>query len=363
MGKSDMASTRSSFFIFRNRIPSYFMTVSALSAANQLAEIQGSAQQKNVLFFWASWHEPSKLGGPMQSVFAALAQKFPAIQFASVEAEALTELSEKYEVSVVPTFICCVGNRLVEKMEGTNPAEINSAVKRLAASDTETFAGAASSSADSSKDTLIQRLQRLISTAPVMLFMKGSPCQPRCGFSRKIVEILQTNAVPFASFDILTDEEVRAGLKEYSDWPTFPQLYVNGTLAGGLDILQEMAAAGNLKEQLGVQNLSLPPAPPTLQERLKQLVNQEQVMLFMKGKPEQPQCGFSRSIVQLLQQEEIKFGSFNILSDEEVRAGLKEYSDWPTFPQLYVNGSLVGGLDIVKEMADGGDLKGQLGLV
>jgi Grx4 family monothiol glutaredoxin len=334
-----------------------------LEAASQLADVQASAQQKNVLLFWASWHEPSKMGGPMHSVFAALAQKFPAIQFASVEAEGLTEVSERFEVSVVPTFICCVGNRVIEKVEGINPAEINSAVKRLASLDAEGLAGAASSSIGSSKDALTQRLQRLIGTAPVMLFMKGNPSQPRCGFSRKIVEILQTNAVPFASFDILTDEEVRAGLKEYSDWPTYPQLYVNGVLTGGLDILQEMAAAGNLKEQLGVQNLSLPPVPPTLQERLKQLVNQEQVMLFMKGKPEQPQCGFSRSIVQLLQQEEIKFGSFNILSDDEVRSGLKEFSDWPTYPQLYVNGSLVGGLDIVKEMAESGNLKAQLGLV
>jgi Grx4 family monothiol glutaredoxin len=85
-----------------------------------------------------------------------------------------------------------------------------------------------------------------------MLFMKGDPSTPKCGFSRSIVEILQTSNVQFESFDILSDEDVRASLKTYSDWPTYPQLYVNGALVGGLDIVKEMAAGGNLLQQLGL---------------------------------------------------------------------------------------------------------------
>lgn len=87
--------------------------------------------------------------------------------------------------------------------------------------------------------------------APVMLFMKGSPAAPRCGFSRQITEILSENNVPYASFDILTNESVREALKKYSDWPTYPQLYVSGELIGGLDILKEIASSGNLASQLG----------------------------------------------------------------------------------------------------------------
>ena len=85
-----------------------------------------------------------------------------------------------------------------------------------------------------------------------MLFMKGSPSIPKCGFSRQIVELLQSEEIPFASFDILTDEEVRAGLKTYSDWPTYPQLYVKGVLIGGLDIIKDMKSNSNLKEQLHI---------------------------------------------------------------------------------------------------------------
>mmetsp|Transcript_880 Transcript_880/g.1950 ORF Transcript_880/g.1950 Transcript_880/m.1950 type:complete len:86 (-) Transcript_880:1361-1618(-) len=77
----------------------------------------------------------------------------------------------------------------------------------------------------------------------------------------------------------------------------------------------------------------------------------------MKGIPSAPRCGFSRQIVEILDSFGVSYDAFNILEDEEVRQGLKEFSDWPTFPQLYVEGDLVGGLDIVKEMEESGDLK------
>ena len=83
-------------------------------------------------------------------------------------------------------------------------------------------------------------------------------------------------------------------------------------------------------------------------------------MLFMKGSPDAPRCGFSRRIVALLRERGVAFGSFDILQDEAVRQGLKVLNDWPTFPQLVVKGEFVGGLDIVAEMADNGELEEML---
>jgi Grx4 family monothiol glutaredoxin len=80
--------------------------------------------------------------------------------------------------------------------------------------------------------------------------MQGTPEEPRCGFSRKVVEALQRNGAPFSTFDILTDEDVRQDLKEYSEWPTFPQLYADGELVGGCDIVLEMDQDGSLKTTL-----------------------------------------------------------------------------------------------------------------
>lgn len=191
--------------------------------------------------------------------------------------------------------------------------------------------------------------------------MKGTPEAPRCGFSRKIVDTLKENDIPFASFDILVDEDIRQGLKLLSDWPTYPQYYVNSDLIGGLDILKDMAAQGDLKAQLGLDKLQPIRAPAPLENRLKELVGRAPVMIFIKGSPDAPQCGFSRSLVSILDAEKITYDYFNILSDDEVREGLKTFSDWPTYPQLYVSGSLIGGLDIIKEMQQGGSLASQFG--
>lgn len=80
-----------------------------------------------------------------------------------------------------------------------------------------------------------------MSSAPVLLFMKGTPQDPKCGFSKKTVKLLRDHQIAFSSFDILSDDQVRQGLKKFSNWPTYPQLYVKGKLVGGLDILNEMA--------------------------------------------------------------------------------------------------------------------------
>uniref|UniRef100_A0A1B6FH87 Thioredoxin domain-containing protein n=1 Tax=Cuerna arida TaxID=1464854 RepID=A0A1B6FH87_9HEMI len=194
--------------------------------------------------------------------------------------------------------------------------------------------------------SLEDRLKKLINQDNVMLFMKGSPSSPKCGFSRQIVQILNEHNASYKTFDILQDQTVREGLKKFSNWPTYPQLYISGELVGGLDIVKELVASGELKEML----------PKSLEDRLKKLINQDNVMLFMKGSPSSPKCGFSKQIVALLNETNVKFGTFDILEDEEVRQGLKEFSQWPTYPQLYVRGELVGGLDIVKELQATGEL-------
>lgn len=205
--------------------------------------------------------------------------------------------------------------------------------------------------------TLTTRLENLINSSPVMLFMKGKPDEPKCGFSRKVVEILRQENVHLESFDILTDEEVRQGLKVYSNWSSYPQLYIKGELIGGSDIVLEMQKSGELKKILHEKGI-LP--EETLQDRLKKLTASSPVMLFMKGTPDAPQCGFSSKVVNALREEGVSFGSFDILTDEEVRQGLKVFSNWPTFPQLYYKGELIGGCDIVMELRNNGELKSTL---
>ena len=89
---------------------------------------------------------------------------------------------------------------------------------------------------------------------------------------------------------------------------------------------------------------------------IENLINENYVCLFMKGTPDSPQCGFSMAVTNVLKHLNVNFKSVNVLEDEKIRQGIKEYSDWPTIPQLYVKNEFIGGCDIVKEMYESGEL-------
>ena len=91
-------------------------------------------------------------------------------------------------------------------------------------------------------------------------------------------------------------------------------------------------------------------------DKIQKTIDENSIVLFMKGTKDFPQCGFSALVVQILKNLNVEFADVNVLSDNEVRQGIKEFSDWPTIPQLYVKGEFIGGCDIVKEMAQSGEL-------
>jgi len=96
--------------------------------------------------------------------------------------------------------------------------------------------------------SVLEELETQVKANPILLYMKGSPDAPQCGFSSKASQILIACGKPFSFVDILSNPEIRANLPEYSDWPTFPQLFINGELVGGSDIIAEMHESGNLQE-------------------------------------------------------------------------------------------------------------------
>ncbi|KAJ3176631.1 Glutaredoxin 3 [Geranomyces variabilis] len=321
----------------------------------------------SALNFWASWAEPCK---DMNEVFEELSRKYPAISFIKLEAENYPDVSEKYEIAAVPTFIIVKNGVIATRIEGANAPALTAAVEKYAKlatgpastssnssssnnnnnnSDNTSATNAQQQSPEQQHKALRARLDELVQSNQVMVFIKGTPQQPRCGFSRQLVDLLGGVKVKYGSFNILADDAVRQGLKEYANWPTFPQVYVNGSLVGGLDIVKEMIESGEFQTMV--------PAEEDLNTRLKSLINKAPVMLFMKGDAETPRCGFSRQITSLLKENKVEYKTFDILEDDEVRQGLKTYSSWPTYPQLYIKGELVGGVDIVRELIESGEFK------
>ena len=97
-----------------------------------------------------------------------------------------------------------------------------------------------------------------------------------------------------------------------------------------------------------------------MKNEIKKLIDTNDVCLFMKGVPDAPQCGFSMTVSNILKHLNVNFKGINVLDDQNLRQGIKEYSDWPTIPQLYIKGEFIGGCDIVKEMFENGELKSLL---
>ena len=92
-------------------------------------------------------------------------------------------------------------------------------------------------------------------------------------------------------------------------------------------------------------------------EKIKDIITKNDVVLFMKGTPEMPQCGFSMIVSNILKELKVKFSGVNVLADPEIRQGIKDFSNWPTIPQLYIKGEFIGGCDIAKEMYEKGELQ------
>ncbi len=96
------------------------------------------------------------------------------------------------------------------------------------------------------------RIDKLVNENKIMVFMKGSKLMPQCGFSNNVVQILNTLGVPYETVDVLADNEIRQGIKEYSNWPTIPQIYINGEFVGGSDIAIELYQSGELQQMVEV---------------------------------------------------------------------------------------------------------------
>jgi len=99
--------------------------------------------------------------------------------------------------------------------------------------------------------TPLQRIDRMVGSSDLFLFIKGSPQSPQCGFSANVVRIIDGLGVPYKTFDVLSDEGIRLAAKEFADWPTFPQVYLRGEFIGGNDIVSELAAQGVLQRMIG----------------------------------------------------------------------------------------------------------------
>ncbi|KAI0453657.1 glutaredoxin [Xylaria acuta] len=212
-----------------------------------------------IISFHAPWAAPC---AQMATVLKTLAAEYPAndeTSWVSINAEELSDISDTYDVTAVPYLVLQRNDQVLEAVSGSSAVKVRTAIETHAknvngAAATTNGASAGVGAAGQpaapaeveaepdpakAKEELFKRLGELVKAAPVMLFIKGTPSAPQCGFSRQLVGLLRERSVKYGFFNILADDEVRQGLKEFADWPTYPQLWIDGELVGGLDIIKE----------------------------------------------------------------------------------------------------------------------------
>ena len=241
--------------------------------------------------FHTPWAAPC---AQMASILSTLAATYPpskplTISFISLNAESLPDISESYDVTAVPFLVLQRHGEVLESVSGCDAGKVRGAI--------ECWVGKSGTSAGKLS------IPEALSTTP----------RAETGDTREANR--PTNGT--SSSGSTATKDLSGYMPTSSDPPTAPAMSSNAE------------------------------STEALNARLTELVKAAPVMLFMKGTPSAPQCGFSRQLVGLLREMGVRYGFFNILADEEVRQGLKVWADWPTFPQLWVGGELVGGLDIV----------------
>lgn len=147
----------------------------------------------------------------------------------------------------------------------------------------------------------------MVTNNAFFMFIKGSPEQPKCKFTRKLLELLAPQSYKFRTFDILKDERIRQWLKFYSNWPTFPQIYLNGKFVGGVDIVTELIETGEF--DFMVPEKARKPAPEV---EVRELLAQHKVLVLIEGTTENPTSPESKELVAMLHRHGVKFVALDL---------------------------------------------------
>lgn len=231
------------------------MSIATLNNDSELNKyLEKSKENVLIIHFTASFGEQrsSQINDVLDEVLNNKSA-FGPVEALLVDVEKCKEVSSKYNVTSVPTCIIVAKEKEYERIEGINIALLTRKIKEAVFKNFPVNAPALPGAELEKEGSLEDKLNKLIGKAPVMVFMKGNRDGPRCKFSRELVSIFEEMKVEYETFDILEDEEVRQGLKAYKNWPTYPQVYVNSNLIGGIDIIKELKEIGELKSTLGVE--------------------------------------------------------------------------------------------------------------
>eukprot|EP00919_Chromeraceae_sp_WS-2016_P059788 GHVR01142098.1.p1 GENE.GHVR01142098.1~~GHVR01142098.1.p1 ORF type:complete len:227 (+),score=58.79 GHVR01142098.1:21-701(+) len=211
------------------------------------SKVSQKDEKLTVVLFHTTWHPPAV---HMVAVMKPMTEDFNNCNFYQIDGDKGSDLMKRLGVQSVPTVLLIKQGNEISRVEGHDPQRLVSLVRQhsISTNTNSNNKDVLNNVVPCTIDDVNKRIESIIKSHDNILFMKGSKSNPFCKFSRMMIELLSNQGVEYDTFDILTDEKVRQGLKEYSNWPTFPQLYVKGEFVGGVDVVRDMQTDGSFDQ-------------------------------------------------------------------------------------------------------------------
>ena len=241
----------------------------------------------------------------------------------------------RFDVKKVPSSLFMIGFEEQDRVEGSQVPEIVRKTEALLKRFDEVFLEV--------RNRNYARIKELIEADTLVVIKKGDPVKNlRNVKARRVL-----NGYEYKSVDVRDEKNLDLWLQVYTGTKVFPMVFMGGVFKGSVEELAELTRAGEIFRTLSQD----------LNSRLEKMTKSSKYFVAMMGSREDPICGFSKRLLAILESYEIDFDTFDISFDNEVCEGLKRFSDWPTYPQVYVNGELIGGYDICNQMHTEGALR------
>ncbi len=203
------------------------------------------------------------------------------------------------------------------------------------------------------RDIMFEKIRKILESYPVITFIKGTPQDPFCKFSKEFQKIITELNIKYKSFNIFKDEKLRSYLRLYSGWKTYPQFYINAKVVGGLDVMKSLIEKGEFMNMVPIECKK-----EGCVDMIEDFTKSNKVVVFAKGMPgkgdDKTKCKSCKEVFKTLKANNIEFKVFDVLKDKMAREVVKEINKSEFYPQVVVNGKYLGGVKFMKDVQEQG---------
>lgn len=297
-----------------------------------------------VALCWANWYEPCTV--LKDTVVSEMIKVYKNLAFCWIDWDKLADLMEKYEVEIAPTVLIFHPLKQdVDKYINPSPDTLNKEI----AKHNEYY----KSIMNAEKERVFQDIDVIISSYPLVVFIKGTPAEPKWKFTRRLLAHLNNFELTFKSFNILEDERIRQWLKIYSNWPTYPQVYINKEFIGGIDVIDQLVEEKEFIEMVPKECKKLPPI-----DTFEEMLSSFDLVVLIDGTPESPSTDSSKALVESLSSNEIKYVSVNYsLLTDDVKTHINTKYNVTEVPYIFIKREGFGNHETLLKCINDGNLE------